>query len=197
MRWLRWTRDDPDHTSTSAGIRLADIAVDAVRPARSRNASTVLVAADSDADGLDAVAWAAAEASARQASLHILHVIRSEPVSSTCVWPGDTGVHDTAEPFLDVAFEHALKVAPDLVINTHLRAGDPGRTIALEGNNADLIVLGRDVTRRPHRFCRWSMTRQVTAWSRPGIGRLLETIPPPITFVRNRGSRTSPPDGRR
>ncbi|MFG1817657.1 universal stress protein [Kribbella sp. NPDC049174] len=126
---------------------------------------SVLVAVDCRADGLDAVAWAAAEASARQASLHILHVIRWDPFGISSVGPGDAGEHDAARRFLDNAAERAGKIAPQLAIAAYLHTGDPARVIAIEGNHADLIVLGRDPTCRPHRLWARSVTRQVAARS--------------------------------
>jgi nucleotide-binding universal stress UspA family protein len=139
--------------------------LDALRREGSRTASFVLVAVDSQTDGLDAVAWAAAEATARQASLHILHVISWDPFGLGYVGPGDAGAYDAARRLLDKAADRARRVAPHLAIATRIHTGEPARTIALEGDEADLIVLGRDATCRPHRRWGRSVTLQVTARS--------------------------------
>lgn len=140
--------------------------LDALRPEGSRTAAFVLVAVDSPANGLDAVAWAAAEAAARQARLHILHVIPWNSFALTYVGPGDAGAHDAAQRLLDTAAERARQVAPHVAITTHIHTGEPSHSIAVEGDDADLIVLGRDATCRPHQRWGRSVAVQVTARSR-------------------------------
>ncbi|NIK61382.1 universal stress protein [Kribbella shirazensis] len=130
-----------------------------------RTPAAVLAAVGGPAHGLDAVAWAAAEASARHAPLHLLHVIPSDPFGPDSVGPGDAGAYDAARLFVDKAAEHARRVAPHLSIATRITTGDPARTIALEADNADLVVLGREaICRQSHRWSR-SLTVQVTARS--------------------------------
>jgi nucleotide-binding universal stress UspA family protein len=131
-----------------------------------RTGPVVLAAVGSLADGLDAVAWAAAEASARHASLHLLHVIPFDPFGLEYVGPGDGGPYDAARLFVDQAAEHARRVAPHLSIATRISAGDPARTIALEGDKADLVVLGREANCRPLHGWSRSLILQVTARSR-------------------------------
>jgi nucleotide-binding universal stress UspA family protein len=139
---------------------------DALRRQGSRTASFLLVAVDNQADGLDAVAWAAAEASARYARLRVLHVVPWDPFGLDYVGPGDAGAYDAARRLLDKAAERARRVAPHLAIDTLIHTGEPARAIALEGDDADLIVLGRDATCRPHHRWSRSVTLQVTARSR-------------------------------
>ncbi|MGW1345697.1 universal stress protein [Kribbella sp. NPDC002412] len=156
--------------------------VDAVRAGGSRTATFVLVAVDRETDGLDAVAWAAAEASARQANLHILHVIPCDPFGLAYVGPGDAGAYDAGRRVLDKAAERAHRVAPDPAIATRISTGEAGRSIALEGDEADLIVLGRAANCGPSRRWSKSVTLQVTARSRR-----------PVAVV---GLAQTPPHGR-
>ncbi|TDD29322.1 universal stress protein [Kribbella turkmenica] len=139
--------------------------LDALRRERPRTTSFVLVAVDSPTDGVDAVAWAAAEASARQATLHILHVIPWEPFGLDYVGQGDAGAYDAAQRLPDKAAERARRVAPHVAITTRIHTGEPARAIALEGDRADLIVLGRGATCHPRRRSRRSVTLQVAARS--------------------------------
>ena len=140
--------------------------VDAARRQPSRAAASVLLAIDNQADALETTAWAAAEASARQASLRLLHVVPWDPFEPVPVAPGDHGVHEAAHRLLDRAAQRARQVAPHLVVSTAIHIGDPARAIALAGDDTDLIVLGRDATCRPQRRRGRSVILQVATRSR-------------------------------
>jgi nucleotide-binding universal stress UspA family protein len=109
---------------------------------------TVLVAIDGNAQGWDALEWAAAEAAARQCTLRIVHVVDSSPpilggYMGVFVGEWDSGVLDAAKRLLDEAERRASAVAPGLVITTRLHDGSTAAGILLEGRRDALIVVGR------------------------------------------------------
>lgn len=133
----------------------------------------VLVAVDGHAEDLEAVAWAAAEATVRRADLSILHVCRWplywDPLTAVYPWVDAGEVLEGARQILEAAEEQARKISPDLVVNTVHGMGDPARIIVVEGQQTCVVVLGRreENTQRRHR--RRSVTRHVIARSGPPV----------------------------
>ncbi len=129
------------------------------------DAGPVLVAVDGQAEGWDALEWAAAEAAARQVGLRIVHAVR---------WPGpplglpgglamnrwDPKVESTGMGVLEEAVELARGVAPTVPITTHLHWGDIAQVVLREGRRDSLIVLGRRCGRHRRSVAR-SLSSQV------------------------------------
>lgn len=146
----------------------------------------VLVAVDGHTESLEAVAWAAAEAAARQTSLFLLHVYHWPffwaPLSEVYPVIDPSVLLDDAQRLVETATEQARQVAPGVAVGTLVRTGDPARIITAEGQHACLVVLGRREDSYPTQPRRRSVTRHVIARSdRPvtlvGCNRLDDADP--------------------
>lgn len=128
---------------------------DKIRPERSTNRS-IMVAVNGGPSGWPALDWAAAEASARQSELRIIHAISwprwgIDPLGELALHWSDTNAPELGTRILEEAAKRARVSAPRTRITTHLETGETAATILKAGSNDALIVVGKRQTRRRDR----------------------------------------------
>ncbi|GGS55244.1 MULTISPECIES: universal stress protein [Actinokineospora] len=110
------------------------------------NSAPVVVGADGSQSSLDAVAWAAREAAARETGLRVVHAF---------IWPklgvplgpaefGDStgGLRNEARRILVDAVGRAREAAPDIEIDTAMPETAPVPALLREAGSACMVVLG-------------------------------------------------------
>jgi nucleotide-binding universal stress UspA family protein len=128
---------------------------DKIRPEQSTNRS-ILVAVNGGPSGWPALDWAAAEASAHQSELRIIHAISGprwslDPLGELALDWRDTNAPERGTRILEEAAKRARVTAPSTRITTHLETGQTAATILKAGSNDALIVVGSRQTRRRDR----------------------------------------------
>jgi len=111
----------------------------------------VVVAVDGSADSLDALEWAAAQASASGASLRIVRVIDGPSLRADdlglVAGPGpDHQMRLAVQVVVDHAVQRAHAVDPALRVTTRLATGSISSAVLRERGHAAMIVLGHDRT---------------------------------------------------
>ena len=107
---------------------------------------SVVCGVDGSQSSLDAVAWAASEASRRKAPLVIVHAwqfpLYHVPLDSPVVAPPDGGMERAAERVLSDAEDRARAAADDVEVTGRLIAGGAAGAMLAVAEHAALVVLG-------------------------------------------------------
>jgi nucleotide-binding universal stress UspA family protein len=148
------------------------------------NAGPVVVAVAGDGNG-EALDWAAAEASARQCRLHVVHVERlrwAVDISGLVPVADLIAYRLVAEQILRTAADRARSVAADLEISGQALFGATVPALVSQGVGAQLLVLGR----------RRGASARPRGWPLAAVGgRVAGRAPCPVAIV---GSLSSAPD---
>jgi nucleotide-binding universal stress UspA family protein len=173
------------YKESTVGIRFISLPLPPdVRPG---NAS-VVVAVNGGSSGWKALDWATAEAAARRAPLHIVHVV-AQPIMLVDPFGGAGPVSiEPRAPFqgalvLEEAVRRTHRVAPDVTVDTSLAAGNIAAAIRCASRDSALTVVGRG---RPGRFGLPS-----SAW------RIARRAVSPVVIVELRDQRRSGPSAGR
>ncbi|MFE3454738.1 universal stress protein [Nonomuraea sp. NPDC059194] len=104
----------------------------------------IVVGVDGSRAGLEAVAWAAAEAALRDVPLRVVHAIHR--------WAAETEqgryaevahwMRQGAATVLAAAVDRARRAHPKLTVESRILPGDPRAALIREGEQADLLVVG-------------------------------------------------------
>ncbi|MCW2817047.1 MAG: UspA domain protein [Nocardioides sp.] len=153
-----------DRPVATARPRVAEQPPAHERPDASPVPGDVVVAVGSD-DAGGAVRFAVAEASARSAGVHVVHMVRMpsvDGVSAAEVWR--LAVVD-AEKLLETAAQQAREAAgPDIRVTHHLlQHGTVVRDIVEESTRASAVVIQHRQLGRLRRLVAWSTTNGVAA----------------------------------
>jgi nucleotide-binding universal stress UspA family protein len=114
---------------------------------------SIMVAVNGGPSGWRALDWAAAEASAHNSDLRIVHAIawprwRLDPFGEVALDWSNTNATDRGAQILEHAARRARLTAPNTKITTHLEAGESAATIVRAGRGDTLIVVGSGQCRR-------------------------------------------------
>ncbi|MFC5994478.1 universal stress protein [Pseudonocardia hispaniensis] len=142
----------------------------------------VVVGVDDEATTGDAVAWAAAEAAARQCPLRLVHALRWTVIAGPfgLALPPENlfMTQEAAQLLLDAAVARARDVASDLGVSTWLRPWPLSRTLVEESRHAQLLVLGGHPVRDGGRPARSATARiAATAFCPVAIVRAFDGVP--------------------
>jgi nucleotide-binding universal stress UspA family protein len=106
----------------------------------------IVVGVDGSEVSLDAVEWAAAEATARHRRLRVVHAfiwpLLRVPVGPSRYGPPDAGLQADAQRILDEAQLRARQSAPGIDVSTVMPVGAPVPVLLSEIEQAPLVVLG-------------------------------------------------------
>lgn len=106
----------------------------------------IVVGVDGSAAGQDALAWAVAEAAARQRPLCIVHAVnpplRQGPLRPDLDVPVDGKSRTAAEELLAQAQAAARSAVPDLEVHCQLVVGAATQALLDQAQDAELLVLG-------------------------------------------------------
>jgi nucleotide-binding universal stress UspA family protein len=124
-------------------VQLANRPVAVLRDPAPVRGSRVVAGIDGSARSLDALRWAAAEARARDADLHVVHAWQLPMMTAPPVHAVISGVNALADIGRDVLDNAAADPAlAGLRVDTHLTNGGPARALLERADGAGLLVVG-------------------------------------------------------
>ncbi|MEU7872089.1 universal stress protein [Dactylosporangium sp. NPDC049140] len=107
---------------------------------------SVVVGVDGSRPSLDAVAWAAADASRRGRPLHILHAYVwpavYAPLAAPALAPYEQGLREVGEQTLAAAENRARSVVPGIRLATAMPVQSPVPALLEASQHADVVVVG-------------------------------------------------------
>ncbi|WP_433062724.1 universal stress protein [Dactylosporangium sp. CS-033363] len=107
---------------------------------------SVVVGVDGSRESLQAVVWAAADASRRGRPLHIAHTFTRlpvyAPIAAQALAQLERGMHEAANAIISEASERAQAVAPGVRLTTSIQIESPAQPLLRASERADTLVVG-------------------------------------------------------
>ncbi|WP_433220792.1 universal stress protein [Dactylosporangium sp. CS-047395] len=107
---------------------------------------SVVVGVDGSRESLQAVVWAAADASRRARPLHIAHTFTRlpvyAPIAAQALAQLERGMHEAAAAIVSEASERAQATAPGVRLTTSIQIESPAQPLLRASERADTLVVG-------------------------------------------------------